>query len=117
MLPWLDGQGWDWIDCPERVPANRHRMRMRRIGEIGSSEIPGQELECRSMSWMRLFQVACGGDAVRGTRPVGVGGGGPPPGASEGAGEPRGPLDGPDGVRRAPRGADGQQHGGAVGTR
>src|SRR5262249_2247709 len=34
------------------------------------------------------------------------------PGAAEGVGESGGPLDGPDGVRRAPRGADGQQHGG-----
>ena len=42
---------------------------------------------------------------------------GPASGAAEGAGEPGQPLDGPDGVRRAPRGADGQQHGGAIGTR
>src|SRR5262249_18640316 len=33
------------------------------------------------------------------------------------AGEPRGSLEWPDGVRRAPRGADGQQDGGALGTR
>ena len=52
-------------------------------------------------------------DAVRGTRPVGVARSGPPSGAAEGAGEPRGSLDGSDGVRRAPRGADGQQYGGA----
>ena len=32
-------------------------------------------------------------------------------------GEPGESLDRPDGLRRAPRGADGQQHGGAIGTR
>src|SRR5207248_11239613 len=33
------------------------------------------------------------------------------PGPAQGAGESGEPLDGPDGVCRAPRGADGQQHG------
>ena len=45
----------------------------------------------------------------RGTGPARVA-----PGAAEGAGEPAAALVGADGVRRSPRSADGQQHGGAV---
>ena len=57
------------------------------------------------------------GDGLRGTRRSGAWGARVAPGATEGAGEPGQPLDGPDGVRRTSRSADGQQHGGACATR
>src|SRR5262249_39301664 len=44
--------------------------------------------------------------ALGGARGGGTGGAGVAPGAAEGVGEPGGALDGADGVRRAPRGAD-----------
>src|SRR5262249_37855667 len=71
---------------------------------------------CRGLRGGR-WGVAHGGDPVRGAGPEGVGGSRVASGAAEGVREPRGSLGGPDGVRGASRGADGQQHGGAFGTR
>src|SRR5262249_51265385 len=92
------------VDRPDRRP-----VRVQRPAPGGPPRDPAV---CRARPG---GPPACGGDgstAGAGTGPARVA-----PGAAQGAGEPAPALDGADGVRRAPRGAAGQQHGGAVGAR
>ena len=101
---WPDQEGWalDWVaQIGTLYHLNDERLKVRHDAAA--------------------FAVADGAlraavTSVRGTWPGGTAGSGRPSGAAEGAGEPGGSLDGLDGVRRAPRGADGQQHGRAFGT-
>ena len=101
---WPDQEAWamGWVE---------------RIGEL--YRLNDQRLEVRddAAAFAAADGVLRSCDGLRGVRRGGVGSAGPAPGAAEGPGEPGQPLDRPDGLRRAPRGADGQQHGGAIGTR